>query len=162
MVTEAEAMVAVARMAGLMKFVPSGEIERGEIARQLMLMVNWNPAVKRYGYDKAGKRYEIAYVQPSDRLEWLIRCCARVAEWPGVAELRGLFSQRFPLADAPEENPVCNIPGYSDDECLSGTDFLSVERAAQEQKYLPQPGDEPIGDDLLKQIATVAESRRIK
>jgi hypothetical protein len=160
MISNDQALVAVARMGGI-RFFPSGDIERMEIAKILCAMVNWPP-------EKILRRYDtyppsiIPYVEPEARLEWLVQTMNNhVSEWCGIAEMRAIFDKKFRSADGVKPNG-CTVPGFTDDECESGCDVLSLSRAeARDQAYLPQPGDEPIGDEFKNLIAATVEKKRI-
>jgi hypothetical protein len=156
MITIDQATEAVSNFELMQYFNTISEGGRTKIAEELVAMVNWpRERVLRNGYGEA-----IAYVEPIDRLKWLLKQCKRVSEWPGMAQIRALYCLRFKPADGVEME-YCTIPGYTLDELESGTDFLSLDRGKQpEQKYIPAPDDEPIGDDLMKQIARVAEAKR--
>ncbi len=72
-----------------------------------------------------------------DQLAWLIGALVnRVGEWPGPAQVRGLFCTRFRPADGIEAD--CSLPGYTADDC----EAQSV--AAGPEKQLP-----PAGQKLL-------------
>jgi hypothetical protein len=48
----------------------------------------------------------------ADRLHWLVtELVNHVGEWPGPAEVRGLFCSRYRPADGIEAD--CSLPGYS-------------------------------------------------
>ena len=74
-----------------------------------------------------------------------------------MGEIRGLYCKMYPPADG-IENPVCNLPGFTDEEIEMGNDYLSLHRAP-EPTYLPAPNDEPIGEDLMLQINKLAEAK---
>lgn len=120
------------------------------IAEELAAMVNWpRERVVRNGYGI------VAYVEPKDRLTRLMKAMKQVREWPGMAEIRALYCQMYSPADG-HEVECCTIPGFTLEECESGTDYFSLERGKEpERKYLPQPGDVP--NDILAQIPGAAK-----
>lgn len=154
MITNEDALIAVARIAGMVKFVPSGDIERSEIANTLMQMVNWPPERKLYRYDDDGRRVEIPYVPPAARLERFVRFFCMIEEWPGGSQMRAVYCKMYAPADGIDIRG-CSVPGFMDEQSESGTDLLSLYRG-KEPPLLRQPGDEPIGEDLRKRISAGA------
>ncbi len=123
---------------------------RNLVAEELMAMCNWpKDRILRNAHGET-----IPYIHPRVRLAWLMLALKPVDEWPGMAQIRGLFCKRFKPADGIEV-ASCNIPGYTDEECESA--HLSLPLPA----YIPQPGDEPMGDEIPKQIAKAAKVKRI-
>lgn len=52
------------------------------------------------------------YCDRSDGLSWLVsQLVNRVGQWPGPAEVRGLYCSRFKPADGIEAN--CSLPGFT-------------------------------------------------
>jgi hypothetical protein len=102
---------------------------------------------------------------PEMRLEWLVTAMIEdVGVWPdgGMKELRGLYCSKFPPADGKEV--VCSLPGFSPEDAEAGNvapSLMKLRAPEVPQKYLPEPGDEPIGDDLTKKLAEVVERKRI-
>lgn len=135
----------------LMKFF--GQMSAGarsQIAEELMAMVNWSPERPL----KNGLGEVIRYVEPRVRLARLMTALKTVDEWPGMAQIRAVYCKMYLPADGILVD-YCTIPGFTEEECESGSDILSLGRAP-EPKYLPQPGDEPVGD-LSKAIAAGAK-----
>lgn len=153
-------MQAVTILGAKMKFVPREDLDRALIADELMDMVNWPASRLLFRYDTEQPTL-LPYVTPKARLDWLVAMlCAHVADWPGMAQVRGVFCCRFRCADG-KDVQHCDLPGFTDFECsVEGvTSGLSVVRNSlppqEPQRYLPAPDDEPIGE-LAEQIKTVA------
>lgn len=156
MISHAEAMKAVERMELMAFFSTVSEGARALIAEELMEMINWPPdRPLRNGHGEL-----IPYVEPRVRLDRLMKALKKVKEWPGMAEIRGLYCRMYRPADG-DENPSCNIPGFSDEECASGVDYLSLERPPA-KPYLPAPEDEPIGEDIQEQLKQLVAAKTFK
>lgn len=136
--TNEEAMKAVQRM-GILKYFPSDDIAREEISAMLIDMIEtdqWGTA--------------------QSKLDWLIRALRdNVGEWPGPKELRGVYCCKFRPSDGIEA--FSTLAGFVQDE---GERASCLSAPAKEVVYLPEPGDEPIGD-LEKQIALVAKKKKV-
>ena len=149
MISMDDAMDVVADMEVNMAYFTLSPEARVKAAKQLMAMVNWPPEkIVKNGHGEV-----VPYVEPSERLAWLSRQLAKVKTWPGMGEVRGLYCLKFTPADGIECD--CTLPGITDDGRFVGEDAVGIE-AAPEPKYLPQPGDEPIGD-LALDIANAAK-----
>lgn len=153
MITKQEALEAVEKFDVLVYFDKVTPGARLQIAEELMDMVNWpSDRVLRNGYGP------IPYIEPRVRLDRLVNLMVkRVGTWPGVAEMRGLYCKMYKPADGIEVS-ICNIPGFTDEECENGVDYLSIDRARKEPKFIPAPDDEPIGEDFKRQIAKAAKT----
>lgn len=148
MISLDEAIAAVDQFEVLTYFDRVKAPARLKIAEMLMAMVNWPESrVQRNGYGP------IPYIHPVDRLKWLIGAMTngQYNEWPGIAEVRGVFCSRYTPADG--INAYATNPVYAPSE-----DPIIPEPP----KYLPQPGDEPIGDEFKNLIAAAAEKKRMK
>lgn len=137
--TPEELITAVDRME-VLRYFPSSKPARDEIASLLSEMIQtdqWGTA--------------------QSKLDWLIRALRdNVGEWPGPKELRGVYCCKFRPSDGIEAFSV--LPGFVQDDGEERASCLSA--PAKETVYLPEPGDEPIGD-LEKQIALVAKKKKV-
>lgn len=156
MITLADAMTAVSRMELMAFFNTVPEGARALIAEELMEMVNW-PRTRPL---KNGLGEVIPYVEPIDRLQRLMKALKIVREWPGMSEIRGLYCRMYRPADG-IENPTCNIPGFTDEECENGVDYLSLNRAPA-KAFLPAPDDEPIGQDFQEKFKQLVAAKTVK
>lgn len=152
MVSFEDAMKVVARMELMAYFNTVSPEARTMIAEELMAMVNWpEERVVRNGHGV------VPYVEPKDRLAWLVQQLKKVSAWPGMPEIRGIYCLRFTPADGvfAECDRVALV--VTDDGKLVGNDpVLALEAGREkEQAYLPGPDDEPIGD-VKDQIAGAA------
>lgn len=91
---------------------------------------------------------------PDQRLNWLIDVVVEDwGKWPddGLRDMRSTYCRFFPPADGKE---------------VETTEFAELAHpplAPQKaEAALPGPGDEPIGEELHKRIADVAEQRRLQ
>jgi hypothetical protein len=51
-------------------------------------------------------------------LSWLVsQLVNRVGEWPGPAQVRGIYCTRFKPKDGIEDESGCTIPGFTPDDC---------------------------------------------
>ncbi len=153
MITELDAMKAVAQMELMTYFNGLSEGARSLIAEELMAMCNWpREKVVRNGYGI------VPYVEPIDRLKWLMLQLKKVSAWPGMSEVRGIYCLRFTPADGIVAECDREALGVTDDGVLIGNDLDARAIAApeREQEYLPGPDDEPI-DDLKDDIAALAK-----
>lgn len=72
-----------------------------------------------------------------DRLQWLVeQLVNHIGEWPGPAEVRGLFCSRFRPADGQEAD--CTLPGYAavDGEAKSQRGAVAALPQAEAQKLM--------------------------
>lgn len=165
MITNDEAMDVVQILAVHHKFFPSSEIDRALIAGIMVSMVNWPPEKKLFAYDKYGEKYEIRYVQPVDRLQFILDSMMVLREWPGASEMRAIYGSLFSSADGVDPGEP-SVPEYVTDgsgmrshgmELLFSQkkDAAYLPKPRPEPFYLPQPGDVP--NDILPQIPAAAK-----
>ncbi len=151
MISFEDAMEVVEDMEVNMAYFTLSPNARAKAGMQLMAMVNWPPdRVVKNGHGEV-----IPYVTPKERLAWLSRQLMKVKTWPGMGEVRGLYCLRFTPADGIEAD--CTLPGVTDDGRFMGEDAIGIDAPPEEQPYLPQPGDEPIGDDFRAMVAGAAK-----
>ena len=150
MISIDEAMKAVAQMELMAYFNLSPEA-RLLAGKELMAMVNWPASrILRNALDEV-----IPYVEPKERLAWLVRQLRKVGTWPGMSEIRGLYCLRFVPADGIEA--PCNLEGVTDDGVFVGAGSeMDAFPPAPEQLYIPGPDDVPVGD-LMASIAGAAK-----
>ena len=93
-------------------------------------------------------------VGTGEQMDWMRRVFRdQITEWPGLAEVRAVFCTRFRPADGIEGKRYSTVAGFT------AGDIETESITARKQRYLPQPGDEPIGDlkllvgKAVKQIA---------
>lgn len=107
-----------------------------------------------------------ALYTPEMRLDWLERALIQhVGKWPeeGMKEIRGVYCCKFKPADGIEVYSALSgfspedIEGGNQAPCLSATPHV-----LDLPTYLPQPGDEPVSADFMKQIEAAADAKRIK
>lgn len=87
---------------------------------------------------------------PQARLSWLVmELVNKVGRWPegGFREVRGIYCTKFNPADGLEAD--CFTPGY-------------VASKAPASKYLLQPGDLPLGQDIECKLTEVVLRKRAK
>jgi hypothetical protein len=145
MITIAEAMKVVAWMELTPYFSGISEEGRVLLGEELMAMVNWPPErILRNGHGEI-----LPYVEPKERLAWILTRVKTLKVWPGIGQIRGMYCLRFKPADGIEADCDRELLGITDDGRFAEDD-------RPEQKYLPGPGDEPIGD-LAEHIAGVAK-----
>lgn len=140
MITEAQACEAMQSLAA-MKYFPSDPYARAEIGSMLERMVS-----------------------TAEQLQWLVETMIdNVREWPGPAEMRGIFCTRFKPRDGKEA--WCSIPGFtaSDSEAaLSAPKQIAAQGrptialpSAAEMKALPLPAAEiEANSAVITEIAT--------
>ena len=148
MITLDEAIDAVDDFDLMQYFVQVKPKTRLKIAEELMAMINWPP--DRPLHDGTGNI--MPYVEPHVRLARLMKALKSVSVWTSMADIRALYCQMYAPADDIDVM-ICNIPGFTPEECEAGVDRLSIERAETEQKFIPGPDDEPIPADFAKQLA---------
>jgi hypothetical protein len=152
-ITLDEAIDAVDSFELMQYFSQMGTKARLKIAEELVAMINWPP--NRPLTDGAG--HVLPYIEPHVRLARLLRALKTVSVWTSMADIRALYCQMYKPADEIEPPVGCNIPGFTMEECEAGADFLSLERAESEQKFIPGPDDEPAKDFLLDISKAVKE-----
>ncbi len=134
---------------------------RDKIATILVEMCNMPPNDPRERTE--GRTRQMAYVAPIDRLRRfteLLTLHSPEGVWPEVSGMIALYGALYTPANRKYE--VEQGAGYigdlSCDEIVTASGLLS---APTEQKYLPQPGDEPC-EDLHQQIAVMVERKRLR
>ena len=138
--------VAILRISEVVTYFPHGGMVKSELGRMLPKMIGTKD-----------ETYVDRTWTPKDRLDWITDALIYgVGKWPegGLAEVRGLYCRKFKPADGIETE--CTLPGFTHE---SRSPFLGA--APVEHPYLPQPGDEPVGEEFMKQIADVAKAKRI-
>lgn len=108
------------------------------------------------------------FVRTAGELRWLAHIAANVmAEWNGLAELRGLYCTRFPPKDG--ISAVSSLPGYTPREIFerSEQEFFAEEMRQGEQRLaeykreflqLP-PAEREANRKLLAEIPALAERK---
>lgn len=162
MITIEDAHDAVEKFDGLLFFDKVSPAIRADIADVLVRLVNMQEGDKR----ESNLRYQkLAFVTPEERLKKFVRLVTTksAGTWMGIPQLIALYATQFIAAD-PElvVNPeFCTVPGFTADEYADNIHATAIE-APREQAYLPQPGDEPIGDDIHEKIKQLVVAKSVK
>lgn len=165
MITNDQAMDVVQQLAVYHRYFPTSEIDRAMIAGIMVSMVNWPPEKKVFSYDDEGNRYEVPYIQPMARLQFILDSMMVLREWPGASEMRAIYGGRFTSADGVDvgETAVPEFITQGNGMRSEGMELVFAKNPnapylpykKPERKYLPQPGDVP--NDILAQIPGAAK-----
>ncbi len=127
--------MAVLRIAECMTYFPQSVVFKAEFTAFLERMIG-SANIKSHGIDYT----------PEMRLEWLTQALIYLSKWPeeGMREVRGMYCCKFKPADGMEA--YSSLPGFCAQDIESGCWAPCLGPPTQWHAYLPQPGDEPIGE----------------
>jgi len=143
MMNRGMAEATVERISVLKFFPPVSDIgARTEIARIILDMV----ATDRYG-------------TAQEKLDYLVKAAQVHGTWEGPGELRAMFCCRYKPADGIEA--YSQLPGFCGPDIEAGLQSPALSPAPAPERFLPAPDDSPVGTELLEEIHSLADLKRV-